>query len=194
MNKRLSLTTQAHTIIQKQLFCGDTAIDATTGNGYDTLFLAKQVGTQGKVFGFDLQQQAINSTLSRLENENTLHNVKLINACHSQMKKHIALEYHGKIKTIMFNLGYLPGSDKSIISQAHSTLLAIQQSLILLAPAGIISITAYPGHPGGEVETEKITKWYQQLNPKQYSQQLIYSSEKATAPRLFIIQKRVTTE
>ncbi len=189
MNKRVSLTTQAHHIIQKFIQTGDIVLDATAGNGHDTLFLAKQVGQQGKVFSFDVQQQAIVSTKSRLQAENIIDNVELIHACHSTMKNTIPPQYHGKIKAIMFNLGYLPGSDKRIISKADSTLAAIQQSISLLADTGIITIIAYPGHSGGELETEKIKQWYQQLNPKHYTQQLIYSSEKITTPRLFIIQK-----
>lgn len=192
MNKRASLTAEAHRILLDCLNTGDITIDATVGNGHDTLFLAQQVGKQGFVFGFDVQQQAIISTKSRLQSENFIDNVQLIHACHSTLENAIPPQYHGKIKAIMFNLGYLPGSDKRIISKTDSTLAAIQQSIILLAPTGIITITAYPGHSGGELETENIKQWFEQLSPKHYTRQLIYSSEKITAPRLFIIKKHLS--
>ena len=187
MNSRVSLTTKAHDIIQKYLDVGDYAIDATIGNGHDTLFLSKQVGIDGKVFGFDIQQQALDSTLSKLESGHMINNTQLFLVSHSNMEKHIPTQYHRKIKVIMFNLGYLPGSDKSIISHADSTLLALNQSIGLLAPSGIITITAYPGHQGGDDETSQIKQWCNHLSTKRYTIQIIHSSDKKTAPILFII-------
>ena len=89
----------------------------------------------------------------------------------------------------MFNLGYLPGSDKTVITETASTLDALNQSIELLAVGGIITIAAYPGHPGGKEEADQIDLWCQQLNPEQYTVQHINSSEKDTAPRLYLIQK-----
>ena len=189
MNKRVSLTTKAHNIIQKHLDVGDYAIDATVGNGHDTLFLCKQVGIAGKVFGFDIQQQALDSTLSKLESEQFFNNTQLFHVSHGNMAQHIPTQYHRKIKAIMFNLGYLPGSDKSIITHTDSTLLALNQSIKLLAASGIITITAYPGHQGGYEETRLIKQWCDHLSAEQYTVQIIYSSDKKTAPILFIIQK-----
>ncbi|MCK5477741.1 MAG: 16S rRNA (cytosine(1402)-N(4))-methyltransferase [Methylococcales bacterium] len=189
MTQRLSLTEQAHNIIRKHLKVGGIAIDATVGNGHDTLFLAKQVETQGLVFGFDIQKQAIQTARFRLEQELAMNNVKLIHASHSLMKTFIAEKYVGKINTIMFNLGYLPGSDKTVITETVSTLDALNQSIELLAVGGIITIAAYPGHPGGKEEAYEIGQWCQQLDPKQYIVQQINSSEKDTAPRLYTIQK-----
>lgn len=192
MNKRVSLTTKAHNIIQQFLAVGDYAIDATIGNGHDTLFLNKQIGKAGKVFGFDIQQQALDSTQSKLESEHISNNTLLFHISHSKMEQYIPTQFHGKIKVIMFNLGYLPGSDKSIITHTDSTLLALNQSLSLLAPSGMIAITAYPGHQGGAEETGQIKQWCNRLSTEQYTVQIIYSSDNKTAPVLFIIHKATT--
>jgi 16S rRNA C1402 N4-methylase RsmH len=168
---------------------GDHAIDATVGNGHDTLFLSEQVGMAGKVFGFDIQQQAIDATLSKLESNHSFNNTQLFQISHSKMKHYIPTQYHRKIKVIMFNLGYLPGSDKTVITSADSTLLALNQSVSLLAPSGIIAIIAYPGHQGGDEETRQIKEWCHRLSTEQYTDQTFYSSDKKTAPILFIIQK-----
>lgn len=189
MNNRLSLTTQAHEIIQANLTAGDIAIDATAGNGHDTLFLAKQVGAKGKVFAFDIQQQAINETHSRLSAEGSIDNTKLFQCSHSEMDAYIPSQYHSQIKAIIFNLGYLPGSDKTITTQTDSTLLALKKSVQLLAATGLISIIAYPGHPSGAVENNHLMQWCKQLNPEQFHIKIINSSDKITAPRLFIITK-----
>lgn len=188
MNQRISLTDQVHTFIRKQLAIGDIAIDATMGNGYDTVFLAKLVGLQGVVFGFDIQQQAVELTRLRLQTENILDNTTLFNTSHSNINA-IPTQYHGKVKAIMFNLGYLPGSDKTVITQSKSTLIALNKSIKILVSKGIITVTAYPGHKGGEQETEHIEQWCKQLNPKDYMTHQINSSEKVTAPKAFIILK-----
>lgn len=189
MTQRLSLTEQAHNIIKQHLKAGGFAIDATVGNGHDTLFLAKQVDSQGFIFGFDIQKQAIQSAQSRLEKKgHAVNNVRLIHASHSLMKTFIPEKYQGKINTIIFNLGYLPGSDKTVITKTVSTLSALNQSIELLVAGGIITIAAYPGHPGGKEETDQISQWCQQLNKHQYSVQQINSSDKDTAPRLYTIQ------
>ena len=188
MNKRVSLTAQAHSIIENHLNRGDVAIDATIGNGYDTLFLAKQVGSKGMVFGFDVQQKALESTRSRLESENTLKNTQLFHISHSRLKEHIPTKYYNQLNVIMFNLGYLPGADKTIITQANSTLIALNQSISLLCSTGIITIAAYPGHTGGEKETRLVKQWCDQLNSEKYHYEIIYSSESQTAPRLFIVK------
>lgn len=189
MNKRLSLTEQGHHFIRQQLALGDVAIDATVGNGHDTLFLAQQVGKHGCVFGFDVQQQAIGSTQSRLALALDYQNVKLIHGSHGEMAEKIDTRFHGKVKAIMFNLGYLPGSDKRIITQANSSLAAANAAVKILAVQGVLTIAAYPGHIGGDVETEQINSWCKELNSKQYNVQTLVSSDKQTAPRLFVINK-----
>ncbi len=189
MNKRKSLTTQAHDIIKHYLNSGDCAIDATVGNGHDTFFLSNLVGKQGTIFGFDCQIQAIETTRNKLLENNSCDNTQLFHVCHSQMETLIPLNFHRKINAILFNLGYLPGSDKSVITHADSTLAALNHAIKLVSSSGIISITAYPGHSGGDIETRQVEHWCHQLNPIYYDIQTIYSSEKATAPRLIIIKK-----
>ena len=189
MSKRISLTTLAHNLIEKELTEGDIVIDATIGNGHDTAFLAKQIGRQGTVFGFDVQQQAISTTQFHLE-QAKFENFCLFHASHSEMDRHIPTQQQGKVKLIMFNLGYLPGSDKTVITQTNTTLIALNKSIILLAPNGIVTIAAYPGHSGGEVETEQVKLWCEQLDPLLYTFEQIRSSEKANAPRLFIVRKK----
>lgn len=190
MNKRISLTEQAHKFIRQHLNSGNFAVDATVGNGHDTLFLAQQVESTGKVFGFDIQQQAIESTQTKLNNESKFNHIELFQTSHTNLAQYIPAEYHGNINVFMFNLGYLPGSDKSVITQTDSTLSALNQAIELLAKSGLITIAAYPGHSGGDSETDAIEKWHKQLAADQFNTQTIYSSEKKTAPRLYIIHKK----
>ena len=114
----------------------------------------------------------------------------LIQASHADMGEKIPLQYHGNISASMFNLGYLPGGDKSIITQTDSTLPALNSASRLLSTKGIITILAYPGHPGGDQETDQVKNWCDQLDPNQFKVSIIYSSEnKESAPRLFVVRK-----
>ena len=156
---RIALTEQAQTLMQERILPGDIVIDATAGNGHDTLLLAKLVGETGQVFAFDNQEDAIESTQARLTQAELQRRVILLCQGHEQMAQHIPKSLNGKIKAVIFNLGYLPGGDKSHTTQTSSTLLALTQAFELLMPGGMLSIMAYPGHPGGRAEAEALKQW-----------------------------------
>lgn len=188
--KRISLVNAAHDLIRDILHPGDIAIDATVGNGHDTVFLAGQVGPPGRVYGFDIQQAAIDSTLEKFRQTHIPDCLTLIHASHADMAEKVPEHFHGKIRVIMFNLGYLPGGDKSVITQTDSTLPALTAATRILAVNGIITLLAYPGHPGGDRETDQVKNWCEQLDTEQFEVSTIYSTEhKDTAPRLFVIYK-----
>jgi hypothetical protein len=192
--QRISLVNIAHDLIREVLRPGDIAIDATIGNGHDTVFLVEQVGSSGRVFGFDIQQSAIDSTRAKVESCCNMplltKRLALIHASHANMGEKIPAKFHGNISAIMFNLGYRPGGDKSIITQTDSTLQALNSASQLLATKGLITILAYPGHAGGDKETPRVKSWCEQLNPNQFNVNTIYSIEdKESAPRLFVVSK-----
>jgi hypothetical protein len=188
--KRISLVNVAHDLIRDILGPGDIAIDATVGNGHDSVFLAEQVSPSGHVYGFDIQQAAIDSTREKSRQTHTSDCMTLIHASHAGMDEKIPAQLHGKIRVIMFNLGYLPGGDKSVITLTDSTLAALTIAGRVLANNGIITLLAYPGHQGGDLETDQVKKWCEQLDAQQFETSTIYSTEhKDTAPRLFVIRK-----
>jgi len=189
MSNFLSLPQQAHQRLSPLIHQGDRVIDATCGNGHDCLFLARQVAPSGFVYGFDIQQQAITITKRRLEAAGLNANTHLILAGHETMQDHIAIKDKGNIKAVMFNLGYLPGSDKKIITRSETTLIALNNAILLLAPTAIITILAYPGHEGGEQETAIIKNWCQQHDSTMQVNIIDSPQPKATAPQLFILQK-----
>ena len=190
--KRTSLSETAHNIIREHLHAGDLAIDATLGNGHDSLFLAQCVGETGHVYGFDVQLQALQASRQRLMQHGLLARVTVLHASHAQMIQQIPTNLHGRIKAIMFNLGYLPGADKRIITQTNTTLIAMEAACRLLAEQGVLTVLAYPGHVGGDEETRCLEQWLQRLNAECYQSDIIYSQQpKPTAPRLFVIRKRV---
>ncbi|QVK18821.1 methyltransferase domain-containing protein [Mycoplasmatota bacterium] len=168
---------------------GDLVIDATVGNGNDTLFLSQLVKENGHVFGFDIQEQAINQT-KKLLGENNCQNVSLFQIGHEQLKKTIPLKYHGQIASAIFNLGYLPHGDKSITTKKETTIIAIQELLLLLKLNGIIILVIYSGHPEGKEEKETLLNYVKTLNQKQY-QVLMYRfiNQINDAPFIIAIEK-----
>lgn len=201
--QRISLVNIAHNLIREVLHPGDYAIDATVGNGHDTVFLVEQVSPSGKVFGFDIQQAAIDSTWAKVgafskTGERSLGNtflrpecLTLIQASHADMDDKIPPQYHGKINAVMFNLGYLPGGDKSIITRTDSTVTALNSASRLLSSKGVITVLAYPGHQGGDLETFQVINWCEQLTDEHFSVGYIYSvKSNNSSPRLFVIRKQ----
>ena len=184
------LTDQAHALITSVLQTGEIAIDATAGNGHDTLFLCQTVGPTGRVFAVDIQQAALDQTTVQLE-QAALSNCTFKCGNHSQLSEMIPAEFHQRIGAIMFNLGNLPGGDHTKITQQHSTQAAVKASLNLLRPGGILTILAYPGHPGGAAETEAVSDLLAGLERTEYATELILAkTESTSAPRLFVLRKQ----
>lgn len=187
---RLSLVQQAHQLITDLLGPGDIAIDATVGNGHDTLFLASCVGASGKVYGFDIQQQALDSAYHRLEQAGQSAQVSLYHAGHETMGFMVPEMVQGKVKAVMFNLGYLPGGDKRRTTAASTTLAALQAALSLLAPGGVISLLAYTGHPGGREEAELVKGWGVALPAEYFSMTItVPPSEGGNAPEWVVVRR-----
>lgn len=160
----MSLVKLAQQLVSKHLSDGDIAVDATVGNGHDTLFLAQSVGNNGKVYGFDIQQAALDNCYQRLEQHHLNQHVSLIHAGHETMPVVLPEDVgDDAVKAIMFNLGYLPGGDKSLTTQSATTLSALNSAVQILAPQGIITILAYNGHSGGKAETESVKDWVHTL-------------------------------
>lgn len=183
-----SLVHKAHERIAAVIKPGDLAIDATVGNGHDTLFLAETVGVTGHVLGFDVQHAAIENTLKRLAEKNLHQRVSLLQQSHASLGDHLNLDNQQHLRAVMFNLGYLPGSDKTVVTQVKSTLAALNSVLPMLAAGGVITIMVYPGHPGGAEEAQAVLAWSTDLNAEQYRVDIVKSpTPSTTAPQLIII-------
>jgi len=186
----VSLVDQAQEFLRGEIHPGDKVIDATVGNGYDTVFLASAVGDTGEVLGFDVQEQALENTRHVLQQKNLQHRVRLLLQSHADMAEHISENMQGRIKAVMFNLGYLPGSDKSVTTRSPATVIALKNALSQLVPGGAITVIAYRGHRGGAEETQEVLDWSSRLDPTFYTVQVITppaSSE--LSPLLIVIKK-----
>lgn len=159
----MRLTELAHNYLSAQLREGDHALDATSGNGYDTLHMAKLVGPSGHVIAIDIQEVAIAATRTLLESNNCLGQVELLLEDHSNVLQSLCQDHAQSFGAITFNLGYLPGSDKHVRTRPETTIKALDSTRELLKPDGLLLVTAYRGHSGGQVEADHVAQWLQQL-------------------------------
>lgn len=157
--RRRPLTELAQQRLAAVLQAGDHALDATVGNGHDTLFLARQVGATGHVWGFDVQADAIADTREQLIALGLQQRVSLLQLGHQDLADALPAEVRGRLAAVMFNLGYLPGSDKRVTTQADTTLAALAAAREQLRPGAMLSVLAYRGHPGGQQEAAAVAAW-----------------------------------
>lgn len=187
---RPRLTELAHRIVQSHLRSGEFAVDATAGNGRDTCFLAMTVGLDGHVTAFDIQELALERTAGRLR-EAGLHNVTLVQRDHADLLDLLPPEAHGNVGAVMFNLGYLPGADHSIVTQPESTVRAVKAGLDVLRTGGVLTIVAYPGHGGGASETEAVEQLLGQLPRDRWGVEEVSQPESGEeVPRLFRVARK----
>lgn len=187
----MSVLSYAHFLMAHNVQPGEVAVDATVGNGVDTLFLAKTVGARGTVYGFDIQQEALDRAAERFRNDgSSSEQVRWIHGCHSRMLEHVAAEHHGRVGGVMFNLGYLPGGDLSCVTLPASTLQALDAALTLLRKGGIISIILYTGHDGGAAEASAVEDWAAGLSSAEHEVLRYQFANRRNAPYLLAIGKR----
>lgn len=188
----LSVLSFAHKLIEERVHPGDPVIDATVGNGNDTLFLCK-AAAHGKVFGIDIQDEALQQTRLRIEREGlpVSARLELIRGDHADLLRLIPREYHGRIAAVMFNLGYLPKYDHRIITRPETTLPALEAALALLKPGGVLTVMVYFGHIGGREEAEAVESWASIL-PQTDFQTLTYRfmNQINHPPALIAVEKR----
>lgn len=153
-------TALVHDILKPLIRPGDWVIDATAGNGHDTLFLAECVGTEGRVLAFDIQEAALSSARARVGEMGW---VDFYHESHAQMANRAAA---GSISVVMFNLGYMPGENHELTTESGETLAALEMAALLLKSGGALSVICYPGHPAGAEEAVAVEAWMTALAAK----------------------------
>ena len=172
--------------IMEHLKEGDTAVDFTMGNGNDTLFLSKAVGPSGKVYAFDIQEEALTSTREHLISNGAPENYTLICASHHRVKEFV----EGPIKAGMFNLGYLPRSGKkAVTTMRETTMPAVEAALELLAPDGVLIVAIYPGHEEGALEGEMLREYFSGLSRFRICPSEFKILNSPTSPYFFLVEK-----
>ena len=185
-NHMLDLLALHKQFILAHLRPGDKAVDFTMGNGHDTAFLSKAVGPEGHVWAFDIQEEALESSKKTLEAEGCPDNVTLICASHHRVCEFV----DGPIRAGMFNLGYLPGGDKSLTTMRETTMPAVEAAISLLGEDGILLIAVYPGHAEGEAEGKMLAEYFATLDRRKICVTQIKIVNSPTSPFFFVLETK----
>lgn len=175
-----------HHFATKAIMPGDTVIDATMGNGHDTLFLSKLVGENGKVYAFDIQEDAVKSTATLLEREN-VNNAELILDGHQNMGKYV----QGEVAAVMFNLGYLPGGDHSLGTVADTTISALESAMKLIKKHGIITVGVYYGGDSGFDEKNSVMEYIEKIDFKKFTVLTLDYKNRPNCPPISVIIEKM---
>ena len=172
----------AHDFLAQVITPEDVVVDATMGNGHDTLFLAKLAK---QVYAFDIQEQALKKTSQRIQ-EAGLTNVDLILQGHETVDQYVT-----EVKAAIFNLGYLPSADKSIITQPQTTLEALEKLCQMIVKGGRIAIMIYYGHEGGDIERDAVLDFVSQLPQQEYTATIYRTLNQINNPPFLVMIEKL---
>ncbi len=187
LNNTVDLLELQKRFILAHLRPGDVAVDCTMGNGNDTAFLSQTVGERGRVYAFDIQEAALESTRAHLAELGCPENYTLIHASH-----HRILEFvKENPKAVMFNLGYLPGSGKKqVTTMRETTMEAVRGAVELLDHDGILLVAIYPGHEEGRLEGEMLGEYFATLDRHKICCSCFKIVNSPTSPYFYIVEKK----
>ncbi|SFT33667.1 Putative rRNA methylase [Selenomonas sp. GACV-9] len=178
-----------HLAIVPVLGRAENVVDATAGNGHDTLFLAENTPASAHIYAFDIQPQAIANTKVRTEKHAS--RISYILDSHEHLGEHV----HEPIDVILFNLGYLPGAEHTAVTRQESTEKAVEQALEKLKVNGLAVVVVYPGHPEGKVEADMLATYFASLPCRIFTvgcYRLV--NHKETAPYAYVIERVRSTD
>jgi len=188
----VSILSFAHALVRERVREGDVCVDATMGNGHDTLFLARLVGDGGRVVAFDVQEAALRATRDRLTAAGIpTARCELLLRSHAEMAEAVGPDAVGRVAAVMFNLGYLPGGDHRVVTRPETTLAALDAALLLLRPGGALTAVVYPGHEGGASEASAVADWAAALPQEKYqAMSYRFLNQRNAPPYVVAVEKR----
>lgn len=191
MNLLTKTTNLAMELTLKYIEKGDYVIDATCGNGHDTLCLAEAVGEEGDVLALDIQREAL-ETSKALMAEHDIKQVCFAQANFKDMRKFSSFAFPDlQPSAVVFNLGYLPGGDKALTTTAEDSLEAVKAALDLIKPGGIVTVVLYSGHEEGAKEKQAILDFAENLSSQEYH--VVYANllnQKKNPPEVVWLTKK----
>ena len=172
-------------LLSRHIRAGGIAVDFTMGNGHDTLWLSGAVGDSGRVYAFDIQQRALDSTAKLLAEHGAGGNVRLILDSHANAGKYVTEPFCAG----MFNLGWLPGGDKSVTTKTESTLEALRFATETVETGGAILLAVYPGHEEGRREGDAVNGYLAALDRRTFCCSRFEIVNSPSSPFFYLIEK-----
>lgn len=162
----LSAVELCHEFLELHVTPGGLYLDATCGNGNDTLFLCRLAGQNGRVLAMDIQQKAVDRTNKRLTDAGYEKVGRAVLYDHAKLGE---LVQPGKVDCVLFNFGWLPGADHAVFSTADSSIPALEAALQAVRPGGVVSAILYSGAVIGTDEKQAVLAWLRALPLKDFT-------------------------
>lgn len=179
----------AREMIEDAMFEGARVVDATMGNGHDTLWLCELAGTSGQVYAFDVQPEAVQRTAQRLDDAGMADRAMLFCEGH----EHMAERVHEPVDVVVFNLGWLPGAEHGVTTRVETTLKAVDAALGILREDGLMTVCIYPGHEEGKRELCALLEWARELDPRRFDVLLkAYLNQPNDPPQMLAVKRKRT--
>ena len=182
------ITDWCQEILRTQARPGGLYIDATMGNGHDTLFFSRLAGESGRVLAFDIQERALEATDKLLREHQMRERAGLY------LESHVFIDHYAEkesVDGIIFNFGYLPGGDHELATRADTSVKAVDTGLALLKRGGVMALCIYSGGDTGYEEKEKILEYLKALDEKRYLviMNSFYNRKKDPPLPVFVVKK-----
>ncbi|MBQ3940998.1 MAG: class I SAM-dependent methyltransferase [Oscillospiraceae bacterium] len=162
--RQLGVLDLAHRWLTERVAAGDICIDATCGRGHDTKLLCTLAGSEGRVLGFDVQPEAIESTAALLAEHGLTAELHLDS--HANMEQYADA---GTVSCIVFNFGWLPRGSHEIFTRAESSIAALNAGLRLLKTGGALVLCVYYGGANGFSERDALLEYFAALDSRYYT-------------------------
>ena len=166
-----ALLETAHAVWKRH--AGPLMLDATAGNGHDTVFLAELAGEGGMVLAVDRQEEALARSAALLRQRGLERRVRLTRGDHADMVALLARELpdaEALLDLAVFNLGFLPGSDKRVATSAATTLTALEAVWGRVRPGGADEAKAVGDRmralPWREAQVSACSQWNKARSPE----------------------------
>ena len=99
-------------------------------------------------------------------------------------------KYAESAKAIVFNFGYLPGSDHTIFTHPDTSVTAIKEALDIITDDGFICICSYYGGDTGFEEKEAVMEYLRSLDQKHYTVMMLdFINRQGCPPILYVVEK-----
>ena len=115
-----------------------------------------------------------------------LDRAELILAGHERMAEFVK----EPARAIVFNLGWLPGGDKSITTLRETTLPAIRDAISLMDRDAILNIAVYPGHAEGDAEGQMILDYLRGISRHRVCATLVKIVNSPTSPFFIVVETK----
>ncbi|WP_291438604.1 class I SAM-dependent methyltransferase [Desulfovibrio sp.] len=174
---------------------GPLLVDATAGNGHDSLFLLGAAPRNALLLAMDVQAQAVAATGDLLAAHGFAHAARVLHTGHECLADVLAAlapeDRQRPLVCAVFNLGWQPGGNKGLVTTPATSLPALEAALDTLAPGGCISLHCYTGHEGGAEEAAALEARVRGLPPRRWRVLALADANRERAAESLLLVERL---